>query len=86
MAIKMRLKAYRSETDLLDFHGNCDVPKLSGKLNNKCSSPNKVLGITVNVKLNFEAHLNRCKNADVSVNTSIRYAPTYLHVFSNQFY
>ena len=86
MAIKMRLKAYRSKTDLLVFHVNCDVPKLSGELINKCSSTNKVIGITVDVKLNFEAHLNWCKNADVSVNTSIRYAQTYLHVFSNQSY
>ena len=58
---KWRLKANCSKTDLLVFYGNCDVPKLSGESINKCSST-KVLGITVDEKLNFEAHLNRCKN------------------------
>ena len=58
---KWRLKANCSKTDLLVFYGNCDVPKLSGESINKCSTT-KVLGITVDEKLNFEAHLNRCKN------------------------
>ena len=49
---KWRLKANCSKTDLLVFHGNCDVPRLSGESINKCSST-KVLGITVDEKLNW---------------------------------
>ena len=79
-----RLKANCSKTDLLVFHGNCDVPKLSGESVNECSST-KILGNTVDEILNFEAHLMlKCPLSEMEYGDTIHLQRTQRS--SNQIY